>query len=311
MTIVAYLGILACACLVKSRVRARRLLAAFQPEFSGRFHPLSGVLAAGTVWNKLRRNFSPVQSYSLLFLSGYSDHLTLLLTVNETRTYEKGLWLLTFSAATLALLANNSFGPYLASGGGVLLAVFFRPKSALRSQNISLISALLIYVGLSIAFNLLHSGFQRDASLLANDVANIAQRNGQADMAGSGRWLLWKTGLKSATERPWFGFGPDCLGQHFIDQGVTYNDRPHNEFIYFAASLGIPALFFYVTGLAAHLRNFLRVWKRLDWHVIGLFCTVGAYLISSLFGNTMFYTTPFFILFLGLSYSQLRYAAEP
>ena len=33
---------------------------------------------------------------------------------------------------------------------------------------------------------------------------------------------------------------------------------------------------------------------------------VGAYLISSRFGNTMYYATQIFFIFLGLSFSQLK-----
>ncbi len=38
---------------------------------------------------------------------------------------------------------------------------------------------------------------------------------------------------------------------------------------------------------------------------------VGAYLISSLFGNTMYYTTPFFMMLLGMSGALIRVEETP
>ena len=145
----------------------------------------------------------------------------------------------------------------------------------------------------------------RDLAQLSSDIGNIASGSDKAQSAGSGRWLLWQNGVRFAWERPLFGYGPDNLGARYAVSTASFSDRPHNELIQIAASLGIPAMLFYLSGLIAHLKSFLTLHQRLDRLSIGIFAMIGAYLISSLFGNSMFYTTPFFFLFLGISYGIL------
>lgn len=306
LTYLAYSGIFACATLIRNQKKIELLLASFG---------ISSMIVAAQYliyWrpDRFGSNYSGIflqfNHTAYYFLFAIFINLTLILTTPPERRFATGCWFLSYGAAISALLLNNSFGPFLAAAGGMVLVVIFRPKTSDRSQNRRLIAALAIFVLISAGINLLLNGTGRDTSLFFQDIAKVASGDQAAGSAGSGRWLLWTVGAKLASERPWFGFGPDCLGQPFIEHGVTYNDRPHNEFIYFAASLGIPALLFYVTGLIFHLRNFLLAWKKLAWLTIGIFCTVGAYLVNSLFSNTMFYTFPFFLIFLGLSFGQMR-----
>jgi hypothetical protein len=75
----------------------------------------------------------------------------------------------------------------------------------------------------------------------------------------------------------------------------------------FAAELGIPAAVAYLTSLITFVVTYFKK-KISDPLVIGLVCTVGAYICSSLFGNTMFYTAPFFFMIFGMATSVLKRA---
>ena len=63
---------------------------------------------------------------------------------------------------------------------------------------------------------------------------------------------------------------------------------------------GIPAAILYISALAVHFVKSIRFRKSSSMLMIGLLCCIIAYLGSSIFGNTMYYTTPFFIMVLGL-----------
>ena len=122
------------------------------------------------------------------------------------------------------------------------------------------------------------------------------------DNLGTERVLLWRLGIQFALEKPLFGYGPDNLGQLY--SAVRYNlpDRPHNELIQFAASLGFPALAFYLTAIGSLVTAFFRSFRRLSLFDLALFASVGGYLVSSMFGNTMYYTTPYYIMMLAFTW---------
>jgi putative inorganic carbon (HCO3(-)) transporter len=105
-------------------------------------------------------------------------------------------------------------------------------------------------------------------------------------------------------EKPVFGFGPDNLNMPF--KGTVMNVRPHNTFIQIGASLGIPALLFYLSALFKHLHVFIKNYNTSTFEDYGLFMVVLGYLISSFFGNTEVYTTPIFIIILVFSYTLIN-----
>ena len=126
------------------------------------------------------------------------------------------------------------------------------------------------------------------------------------DDIGSGRGEHWRLGIQFITERPLLGYGPDNLGFRFFEINPTLTDRPHNELIQIAASLGIPALFFYLCALWSHFLTFTRILPRLSVFELALFSGIVSYLVSSMFGNTMYYTTPYFYLLLSMTYRACK-----
>lgn len=211
----------------------------------------------------------------------------------------------TFVIITAALIQNRSFGPYLAVVAGLLcclVLILMLNKTLIRRMAIILMVFIFVSVYMNASSNFLTSNFW----ILSNDLGNIVSNSELAARAGSGRWRLWTKAIEFTSERPLFGYGPDNLGTRYAIEGIG-TDRPHNEFLQFAASLGVPALLFYISALSMHFIEFLKKRKVVKLTAIGLFCTVVAYLVSSFFGNTMYYTTPFFMMILGMSAGQLKH----
>ncbi|MDW7656062.1 MAG: O-antigen ligase family protein, partial [Bacillota bacterium] len=205
---------------------------------------------------------------------------------------------------------NGSLGPYLA----VVAGLVFSGLAAWRLRIPVLgriLTAIGCFIGVTAVMNLLEANLIRDLLRLASDTQHIATGSDKAPSAGSGRWILWTNGLRMALERPLLGYGPDNLGAAYREAGISI-DRPHNEFIQIAASLGWPALLLYVSALVSHAINFVRTHKTVSAFECGLFAIVLTYLVSSIFGNTMFYTSPFFFLIFGLSVSfqKFRYGCQ-
>ena len=116
---------------------------------------------------------------------------------------------------------------------------------------------------------------------------------------GSSRGVLWRYAIQFMKERPLFGYGLDNLGGRYAAVGCT-NDRAHNEVLQYGASLGIPALIFYIAGLWSLFWKGVKNFKKLDLWTVCSCVVVISYLVNSLFGNTMYYTVPFYWMLLGI-----------
>lgn len=221
------------------------------------------------------------------------------------------LWyLLSMIFQIYAILVNSTFGCFLASWCALaMLLVFF--VRFYGKFSVRMLMPVLVVIAVSTAsyFGLVKSSSGEDMryniDTLAADVEDIASNDENIYVVeervgpGHGRMGLWRQGLKMIPKRPVFGYGPEMLDEELAKD--MWVDRPDNEFIQHAIFMGIPGLVFYLMAL---LSMFIKQWsrmKRLDTTTIVAAGCVIAYLASSMFGNSMFYTTPYLYMFLSLA----------
>ena len=89
------------------------------------------------------------------------------------------------------------------------------------------------------------------------------------------------------------------MGTFYADNKID-QDRPHNIILQIASFVGIPAAFVYIIIIFKIFLSSLKNLKEKNIFVIGIFFTGICYFISSMFGNSMFYTSPYFMIILGL-----------
>ena len=127
---------------------------------------------------------------------------------------------------------------------------------------------------------------------------------------------LWKIGAERSfiliKEHPILGIGPDLMAKYQIslEELVTDSiDRSYNEYLYVAATRGIPALAVYIALLGA---SFARLFKdvrefasdREKWFRPALLAAVTAYSVQAFFSASAVTVAPFFWLLLGVSWSK-------
>ena len=213
--------------------------------------------------------------------------------------------LIVIGTCLFATILTYSTGPFLGIIFGGCCLIFatslFNRKLLIHSISIFLTFIITIIIAISTGDNPLI-----DTLKIIFDLGAIFKNpeSDEALLAGSSRWFFWLETLKFIKEKPLLGYGLDCLGPEFFKVGIDY-DKPHCEPMQFAAELGIPAAVAYLTSLITFVVTYFKK-KFSDPLVIGLVCTVGAYVCSSLFGNTMFYTTPFFFMIFGMATSTLK-----
>lgn len=203
-----------------------------------------------------------------------------------------------FGLIVAALVINSSLGPYLASLcaliSSLILTIWLNKRLLSR-----VVMVIAIFFLVTIIASLIDGSLLMALQIFGLELGKIAEGEIKPEM-GSKRLELWQLGFKFIGERPLFGYGPVGLSYAYKEVLGSHN-RPHNEFIEHAATIGIPGLIFYIIALFDYLRTFFVKRKKMESLGMGLMCIVIAYLVSSLLGVTMFHTSAFFFMFFGLS----------
>lgn len=205
-----------------------------------------------------------------------------------------------------SLVINDTFGSYIAALFAIcVISILFilRIRKNHESMNkltfLRIMLPLLIFVVISFSSSLAENSIFSQMGQLTTDVGKVITAAPSADSAGTGRWHLWKITARFIAERPVFGFGAEGLIDKYAVLGMI-NDRPANEYLQYAAFFGIPGLIFYLSALISILISLMKKLKSLKPITIAIGGCVLAYAISACFGNTMYYTTVYFYMFLGL-----------
>lgn len=253
-------------------------------------------------WGKIGQNLYQYGTYSSIFYNpnhfGYILVIGLMalagLVIIDKSLYQKLLWLCMFALDVWALIVNDTFGSYVAVMLGVLfLAVIMLIND--RERYKSVIAVLTVFIAMSVGMDAYNHTLSANFGLTYKESAEISTNDG----AGSGRIGLWKQAVQYIKEKPILGFGPEGLADRYFEDGFK-NDRPHNEYLQHGVFLGIPALVCYLTALFSVFVYCIKRVRALSPCMLAVGGIVFGYCISAFFGNTMYYTTPYYFVFLGM-----------
>lgn len=257
-----------------------------------------------------------------------------LLAIIEKKWLFKLLYIIAFTILLAMLIVNNTFGGYL----GVLVAMIAlliygvikfifdmikksedgaseRKKDAL----IKLATFAIILVSF-VTCSLCIKGSGKEAYVVSNiknfvkDIgvfggymtttenatsADVSTLDTSITKAGSGRGETWIKVWELIKQRPLFGYGLECLLFQFSGQFGVGEGRTHNLLLQLLATVGIPGTIMYFLALSIIFFRLLSHWK--TWNDVEKICTfVGiAYMVTALTGNSTYYTSPYFMMFLG------------
>lgn len=255
------------------------------------------------------------REYSNIFMQfnhyGYylmiSSFLSLFIFINEKNNYKKIIYLGVFTIILFFLIINNTFGCYLAFL--ITFICFIIYSLFFKWKRMECIIASIIFITLSITlFNssenyIVKENFKEllmDSKIINNYVLNNNKESKEKIYSiGTSRGILWKYAIFKIKEKPLVGGGIECLGTFYADNKID-QDRPHNIILQIASFVGIPAAFVYIIIIFKIFLSSLKNLKEKNIFVIGIFFTGICYFISSMFGNSMFYTSPYFMIILGL-----------
>lgn len=220
------------------------------------------------------------------------------------------LYLLSFLAVVAVTFFSRVAAAYVAVFGGLLLLF---PLAMLRGRRkrllVFLVILLLLIGGIWFLYAVdMGSGTLHELHCLLHGDWN--------DRYGTGRLYIWRNVLPLVAERPWFGGGPDTLGERMTAEfqryddakGVMYRatiDTAHNEYLNILVNEGALAFMAYMVAL---LWSFVAFVKQSGKNTAVALCGAGVlgYSIQAFFGLRMCMTSPFFWISWALLWAALR-----
>lgn len=245
----------------------------------------------------------------------YGYYLVMAIMINETLIIsKKNKYLIIFHLIELFVLVNGlinakSMGPLLAVTIGTLALVILTLIKEYKKFLIIICIISVVIISGSVSsigiWDIRHDVFVmgEDIKILKDNVLSKEEK-GDFGSIGSSRGELWSYGIKKILERPLVGYGPNNFEIEY-QKADFVNHKPHNEFIEIAGTFGLIGLFLYLIVLLIMFWKFIKNFLKIDFLILGLYCSFGAYLISSFFGNILYTTFPLFLLVLFMSINKI------
>ena len=278
--------------------------------------------------------FSQFNHYGYYLMFGI---LVSLFMFFNTKGKLKVLYVLIYSLLLYTLVINDTFGCILSvSFSLILLFIYFRKHW--KKIFLIIIITLALFLGTSREDrNVIRSNFYKMVADTKTTFEAVAEKNeeknnkmnnkknnsvnkGQIEkkeeeveespeekykffLVGNARFFLWKYGIEFIADKPFLGYGIEALEPYYLSRNMQ-QDRPHNILIQFALFTGIPGMLLYIVFIFVIFFRAICKLKEFDDLSVEIFIMCICYLISSMVGNSMFYTSPYFMIFLGMLTSK-------
>lgn len=231
----------------------------------------------------------------------------------------KNKWMKILLSAVLilqssAIIINDTFGGILAVFISLLLIIVLFSISQNKLKNDYFIP-IFIFIFVCIILSSFGIGniygdlcsFLGDIKTIFFKMFNIHIPKGDKDnksSTGIARIVLWKIALKNSINHPIFGYGLEQIKQIYEAKGLIQS-KPANEYIYYLIATGFGGFLLYISFLSSILFDEFKKIKAMQKYCIACLIVSCCYMISAFFGNSTFYITPYFMIFLGLSLKQV------
>ena len=259
------------------------------------------------------------------------------LAITEKKWTFKLLYLISFVIQLSMLIINDTFGGYLGVFAAVFASLIYgiakfisylKNKNTLAEETktnskkdlingaVALLVVIVLFVTCSLNIKNQSGnayvvnnvkGFIRDIGVFGGYMTttenatqvDVSTLDTSITKAGSGRGETWIKVWELIKQRTLFGYGLECLLFQFSGQFNVGEGRTHNLLLQLLATVGIPGTIMYFAALAIIFFRLLSNWK--SWSDVEKITTfVGiSYIVTALTGNSTYYTSPFFMMFLG------------
>jgi multisubunit Na+/H+ antiporter MnhE subunit len=251
---------------------------------------------------------SPIFFGAFLTLSG---GVAVMSAVFAETVKKRNICIFASSLMFLTGLFTSSITPLIGFGAIVVLGFIFAIAALKRNKNAT---PLKIIAVITLIFAVIFTIVFFTQGLWIRDVY-IARfddfyRKFIVGATTSGTGSLYKTAwgnsIAMIRDLPFFGVGPDCFAAYQNFAPMTY-DKSYNEYLYTAATRGVPALLGYVILLILFtVKSKQKAAKTNDALTVIIFTAAAAYMIQAFWNASSITVAPIFYLLLGLGFADVK-----
>ena len=278
-----------------------------------------------TILPLFRSDFSYMKFANIFYNSnhyGYFLMLSVILSANmfvDNDKIKQFFYFLAYIFLLYLLIRNDTFGCYLAVMISIVSLLIYSLIKKYHRLNVIIVFVSFILISFIVSHYDIKVGerlyFENTKGTIihninklfsdVNDVISNKPKSEKSDSAGSNRGFLWRNAINYTLDHPIIGGGMECLNEYYHTLSIYHNDRPHNVLLEISAFIGIPGALVYLSLIIILAWNNLKNIKNNNINIT-IYFTAMCYFISSVFGNSMFYTSPYFMILLGLLISLYR-----
>lgn len=142
-------------------------------------------------------------------------------------------------------------------------------------------------------------------------------REGNIEQFGTNRFFVYGRAIKVIAENPIVGVGPECFAyyctltnedykNHPELEQIGYFDKVHNDYLEYAATMGIPALIFYLWFILSIFLPWIRRGKETKPEILAILLGLFGYLVQACFNFGAISVLPGFFVLLGILKNALE-----
>ena len=201
------------------------------------------------------------------------------------------------------LVINDTFGVYLSYLLILIVLTIYQIKKKQKIKEI----IILIITFITISAITYRTDFnihivKRNFEELFHDTKEIVNTENIEDIyeVGTSRGKLWSYGIKYIKKHPLIGYGFENVKYEYHKDDII-ESRPHNLILEQSLNSGVISMLAYITLIILIIKSKLKNLRNIKLiHLLSLLVVIG-YLTSSMLGNSTFYVSPYFYVFLGIT----------
>ena len=235
---------------------------------------------------------------------GYYLTVGIMLSVGVAAWDKQRVWrilgALSFAVQSVVLNLNNTLGCFLAVLVGIVfMAIMDRIVKRKISRRVILL--FCAYIGLAVFVSVFDRNIFDSIREFGFDLSKLLHDSDDKMLGGSGRVVLWYYTILFIIEKPLLGYGVEGIAGRLSDAAGLV--RAHNIYLEYTSFFGIPAMLLFLIGIFCIFLNGLKKKAVLDDAVMTILAAAFGFAVSGCFGISIFYTTPYFFILLGLGFS--------
>ena len=264
-------------------------------------------------------NFKYLGFTNIYFNSNHYGYFLMIATIISAllffseKKWKQYLYLINYIILLYFLIKNDTFGCYLALFITLIVALiycFIRKNKILKILSLIILFILMSFVVSKFNINI-GSNYNGNTHIVDNNVSSFRNDlkiilSGDKEKikgVGSFRGILYMGAIDYTLKHPLIGGGFESLKDFYKNEYNQNMDRPHNIILQISSFIGIPGAVIYLVLICflaiVNLKNINK-----DGTFFIIYFSAFCYFVSSQFGNSMFYTSPYFMILIGFLISM-------